>query len=75
MVVALREAAIPVRVMADDDVDDVATARSNVVWMVHGSRVCGLERKVIVCLKNGDENVRLYFMSRCTSQLVVVSWS
>ncbi|XP_025099849.1 uncharacterized protein LOC112567365 [Pomacea canaliculata] len=30
---ALREEGIPVRVMTDDDIEDVATARSDVVWV------------------------------------------
>ncbi|XP_025111929.1 uncharacterized protein LOC112574826 [Pomacea canaliculata] len=78
MVRGLQEAGIPVRVMKDDDIDDVATARSDVVWVARGDRVRGLERKVVVCLEEtvSPEYYRrfvpFYLMSRCTSQLVVV---
>ncbi|PVD18253.1 hypothetical protein C0Q70_20802 [Pomacea canaliculata] len=77
MVRGLQEASIPVRVMKDDDIEDVATARSDVVWVVCGIHVRGLEKKVVVCLANADygyfTSPRLDFMSRCTSQLVIVS--
>ncbi|XP_025078799.1 uncharacterized protein LOC112554936 [Pomacea canaliculata] len=88
MVTGLQEAGIPVRVMEDDDIEDVATARSDVVWVARGHRVGGLERKVVVCLHYGFfrskmsqrfnfisaySSDRLYLMSRCTSQLVIVS--
>ncbi|XP_025113144.1 uncharacterized protein LOC112575471 [Pomacea canaliculata] len=73
----LQEAGIPVRVMKEDDIEDVATARSDVVWMADGDRVRGLERKVVVCLKSPCVNdqllIRLHNMSRCTSQLVIIS--
>ncbi|XP_025112047.1 uncharacterized protein LOC112574898 [Pomacea canaliculata] len=69
----LREAGISVQVMKDDDTEDVATARSDVVWVADGSRVCGLERKVVVCLGTNDLSVPLHNMSRCASQLVIVS--
>ncbi|XP_025113949.1 uncharacterized protein LOC112575973 [Pomacea canaliculata] len=71
MMKGLTEAGIPVRVMKDDDMEDVATARSDVVWVTSGFHVCGLERKVVVCLQYHDA-VRLHSMSRCTSQLVIV---
>lgn len=78
MLVGLQEADIPVRVMTDMDAADVATGRSDVVWAARGDRVCGLERKVVVCLEEEfglrDYYVRLHFMSRCTSQLVLISW-
>ncbi|XP_025111939.1 uncharacterized protein LOC112574836 [Pomacea canaliculata] len=70
MVQALREAGIPVRVMKDEDTEDVATARSDVVWVASRYRVYGLERKVVVCLENKVD--RVHSMSRCTSQLVIV---
>ncbi|XP_025111938.1 uncharacterized protein LOC112574835 [Pomacea canaliculata] len=75
VVKGLQEAGIPVRVMKDDDIEDVATAHSDVVWVAHGHRVRGLERKVVVCLTlhNNDGFDRFYLMSRCTSQLVIVS--
>lgn len=72
MVTALRDAQIPVQIMGDDDTEDVATARTDVVWMADGDRVRGIERKVVVCLGVGQENVRLCHMSRCTSQLVII---
>ncbi|XP_025111923.1 uncharacterized protein LOC112574820 [Pomacea canaliculata] len=82
MVRGLQEAGIPVRVMKDDDIEDVATARSDVVWMTCEGRVCGLERKVVVCLEDPDDKNFKYAissrllssisMSRCTSQLVIV---
>ncbi|XP_025100537.1 uncharacterized protein LOC112567882 isoform X2 [Pomacea canaliculata] len=72
MMKGLNEAGIPVRVMNDDDIEDVATARSDVVWVTNGYRVCGLERKVVVCLGEYASS-RYYSMSRCTSQLVIVT--
>ncbi|XP_025113553.1 uncharacterized protein LOC112575759 isoform X2 [Pomacea canaliculata] len=73
MVRTLIEAGIPVRVMKDDDMEDVATARSDVVWAAVGDHVLGLERKVVVCPYDVGGSVRLHLMSRCTSQLVIVS--
>ncbi|XP_025113394.1 uncharacterized protein LOC112575632 [Pomacea canaliculata] len=74
VVKGLKEAGIPVRVMTDDDIEDVATARSDVVWVARGHRVCGLERKVVVCVVDvNDIYDRLHFMSRCTSQLMIIS--
>ncbi|XP_025100538.1 uncharacterized protein LOC112567883 [Pomacea canaliculata] len=72
MMKGLKEAGIPVRMMNDDDIEDVATARSDVVWVTSGGSVCGLERKVVVCVQD-LLTARLYSMSRCTSQLVIVS--
>ncbi|XP_025112911.1 uncharacterized protein LOC112575344 [Pomacea canaliculata] len=71
MVEGLQETGIPVQVMKDDDIEDVATACSDVVWVTSGESVCGLERKVVVCLEE-DLNARFFSMSRCTSQLVFV---
>ncbi|XP_025113319.1 uncharacterized protein LOC112575583 [Pomacea canaliculata] len=71
MMQGLKEAGIPVRMLMDDDIEDVATARSDVVWVSTGHRVCGLERKVVVSLEDYDID-RFYSMSRCTSQLVIV---
>ncbi|XP_025078823.1 uncharacterized protein LOC112554954 [Pomacea canaliculata] len=82
VVTELQEAGIPVRVMDHDDIEDVVTARSDVVWVASGHRVRGLERKVVVCLEDPDyyffrsysfTSNRLDLMSRCTSQLVIVS--
>ncbi|XP_025113139.1 uncharacterized protein LOC112575467 isoform X1 [Pomacea canaliculata] len=95
MVTGLQEAGIPVRVMKDDDIEDVATARSDVVWVADGRHVRGLERKVVVCLdgpaidlvrsgfrvlsisdisrESDRRSSRFDLMSRCTSQLVIVS--
>lgn len=73
IVKGLQEAKIPVRVMKDEDIEDMATARSDVVWVAGGHRVRGVERKVIVCLQDEDDSdVRLHAMSRCTSQLVII---
>ncbi|XP_025114138.1 uncharacterized protein LOC112576100 [Pomacea canaliculata] len=79
IVTGLREAGIPVRVMKDEDIEDVATARSDVVWVADGDDVCGLERKVVVCVDypGSRSNVRhasggFHAISRCTSQLVFV---
>ncbi|XP_025113100.1 uncharacterized protein LOC112575440 [Pomacea canaliculata] len=70
----LSEAGIPVWVMKDEDIEDVATARSDVVWVARENHVRGLERKVVVCLESvTDNSSRLHPMSRCTSQLVIVS--
>ncbi|XP_025097937.1 uncharacterized protein LOC112566159 [Pomacea canaliculata] len=73
MVKGLRDAGIPVRVMEEDEIEDVATARTNVVWVTDGDGVRGLERKVVVCLKPRVIDDRLYAISRCTSQLIIVS--
>ncbi|XP_025114280.1 uncharacterized protein LOC112576204 [Pomacea canaliculata] len=73
MVMGLIAAGIPVQVMTDNDTEDVAMARSDVVWAAGGGRVRGLERKVVVCLESDGGSVRLLNMSRCTSQLVIVS--
>ncbi|XP_025078808.1 uncharacterized protein LOC112554944 [Pomacea canaliculata] len=83
MVTGLQEAGIPVRMIKDYDIEDVATARSDVVWVASGHRVRGLERKVVVCLYGlvrseylplyNLTSPRLNFMSRCTSQLVIIS--
>ncbi|XP_025112051.1 uncharacterized protein LOC112574901 [Pomacea canaliculata] len=78
MITGLQEAGIPVRVMTDDDIEDVATARSDVVWVVDTNGVRGLERKVVVCVELDptfnilSSPARLLSMSRCTSQLVIV---
>lgn len=75
----LKEENVPVRVMRYSDIEDVATSRSNVVWVARYQQVRGLERKVVVCLNNDDDSEggypssRLHVMSRCSSQLVVVS--
>ncbi|XP_025111947.1 uncharacterized protein LOC112574842 [Pomacea canaliculata] len=77
VVTGLREAGIPVRVIKDADIEDVATARSDVVWVADGRRVRRLERKVVVCLQDPMfylyTSPRLDLMSRCMSQLVIVS--
>lgn len=76
MVDVLRQEKIPVKLLLRDenfdDSNDLATASSDVVWMANGDRVRGLEKKVVVCLGNDHQNVRLYHMSRCTSRLVIV---
>lgn len=76
---ALSNASIPVRVLREQNIQDVATAGSNVVWAAKQQLVRGLERKVVVCLVNDTDEknphafTRLFAMSRCSSQLVVVS--
>lgn len=78
IVTGLRSANVPVRVMTEDDIDDVASAASDVVWVADRDFVRGLERKIIVCLDIfglDDLLVRLHALSRCTSQLVIVSHS
>ncbi|XP_025112490.1 uncharacterized protein LOC112575120 [Pomacea canaliculata] len=79
MITGLQEAGIPVQVMTDDDIEEVATARSDVVWVADTNVVRGLERKVVVCVELDptfsilSSPARLHSMSRCTSQLVIVS--
>ncbi|XP_025112337.1 uncharacterized protein LOC112575042 isoform X2 [Pomacea canaliculata] len=84
VVTALRTAGIPVQVkrwMKDDDIKDLVSPRRDVVWVLGGYHVHGLERKVVVCLDpeassenpTMDVGFRLHYMSRCTSQLVIVS--
>lgn len=75
MLKGLREVGIPVRLLKETtDIEDFATARSDVVWMVVGDNVIGLERKVVVVLeplaRARDQDIRLHYMSRSTSQLV-----
>lgn len=79
VVEGLRRAGLPVRVIeggSRSDVQDVATSRSDVVWVLNGAQARGLERKVVVCVRNeyrhSDVYHRLYPMSRCTSHLVLV---
>lgn len=74
MVKAMSEEGIPVQVMKEENIEDVATTHSDVVWMADGRCVRGLERKVVVCLmhRGVDVPVRLHCMSRCSSQLVIV---
>ncbi|XP_025113468.1 uncharacterized protein LOC112575704 [Pomacea canaliculata] len=73
MVTGLRAGGVAARLMTDDDMEDVATARSDVVWVGEGHRMQGLERKVVVCVDLGDVAARRFrAMSRCTSQLVIV---
>ncbi|XP_025100976.1 uncharacterized protein LOC112568091 isoform X2 [Pomacea canaliculata] len=83
MVTGLQEAGIPVQIMEDDYIEDLATARSDVVWMTRGHYIRGLERKVVVCIVERDLqdlkvermhplHIRLNLMSRCTSQLVLI---
>lgn len=75
---ALLEAGVPVKVMKESDIEEVATASSNVLWAARQHLVNGLEKKVVVCLGNYEDNdsrypsTRLQGMSRCSSQLVVV---
>lgn len=72
----LKEAGIPVNVMRNDNIDDVVTCRSDVVWVTDRDRVRGLQRKVVVYLqvvgardnRHGDN----LFMSHCTSRFVKV---
>lgn len=80
IVTGLREADIPVRIIKnDEDTEDLATARSDVVWVSHGGLVRGLERKVVVCLEQDPRAkpnlvcTRYFAMSRATAQLVIVS--
>lgn len=71
LVMGLKNAGIPVRVMTDDDTQDVATARRDVVWVASGNRARGLERKVVV-VHDERSQYQLHTISRCISQLVVV---
>lgn len=79
VVKGLREKGILAQIMTAKDSEDVAMGFSDVVWVASGMRVSGLERKVVVCLdlvnlKSDTANsFRLHLMSRCTSQLVIVS--
>lgn len=77
MVRGVKEGGVPVRVATDKDIEDVAKACSDVIWVADGDQVRGLERKVVICVEDmfGRDVVylRLQCMSRCTSQLVVLS--
>lgn len=74
----LKDENVPVRVMRNSDIEDVATSRTNVVWVARYQQVRGLERKVVVCLDDKNDSkgvypfIRIHAMSRCSSQLVVV---
>lgn len=73
-------AGIPVRVIRKEEfqrhVHDTAVAHSNAVTLTRATHVSGLERKLVVWLSDGDLLTdyvgRLFAMSRCTSQLVIV---
>lgn len=70
----LAQCGLPVKVTTnDDDINDLATAGSDVVWVANEDDVRSLERKVVVCLKEEDTSPCLHGISRCTSQLVIVS--
>lgn len=71
MVMALRNASIPVQVLKDEDIEDVATARSDVVWVANEDIVRGVERKIIIIIEN--TKVQLHALSRCTEQLMVIT--
>lgn len=75
VMMGLREIGIPVQVLEEDNIEDMATSCSDVVWVAEANYVCGLERKVIVWLDPHKSGYffRFYFRSICTSQLVVVS--
>lgn len=74
MIAALKEAGIPVQIIENDDnIKDLAMARSDVVWVMTGDRARGLEKKVVVVVHLDPKYGRLHYMSRCTSQLVIVS--
>lgn len=76
LITGLTRAGFPVRLMTDDDAEDVAGSCSDVVWVASGHRVRGLERKVVACVQDGarlhQTYHRLLYMSRCTSQLLLV---
>ncbi|XP_025100505.1 uncharacterized protein LOC112567860 [Pomacea canaliculata] len=77
VVVGLKSANIPTRIMeSEEDMEDVATARSDVVWVSYGNVARGIERKVVVCVRDdhhdADRYNRLYPLSRCMAQLVLV---
>lgn len=58
----------------DDKIADLAIANSDLVWVANKLHVRGLEKKIVICLKQvSDLADRLHSMSRCTSQLVIVS--
>lgn len=73
MVDQLRNEGIPVEVMTDNNIDDVVMARRDVVFVGEGQRVLGLERRVVVIVGPFDYCYRLYYFSRCMSQLIIVS--
>ncbi|XP_025113055.1 uncharacterized protein LOC112575407 isoform X2 [Pomacea canaliculata] len=71
----LKNSGIPVEIMKDDNIKDVATACTDVVWVTNTRNVRGLERKVVVVVQESNfdiHNDRLYLMSRCSSKLVIV---
>lgn len=74
MIAALKEADIPVQIIENDaDIEDVAMARSDVVWLMTEDQARGLEKKVVVFVQLDPKYGRVHYMSRCTSQLVIVS--
>lgn len=74
MVDQMRNEGIPVEEMTENNIDDVVMARRDVVFVGAGHRVFGLERRVVVVIVGPFESLtRLYYFSRCTSQLIIVS--
>lgn len=69
----LRERHVPLRVVEDDEdaIRDMALGTSDLVIVTDWSYVQGLERKVVI-VENRNMSDRLYFMSRCSSQLVLI---
>lgn len=59
----------------DSTIRDTALALSNEVTVSHYRHVLGLEKKVVVLAPNltwKNDYDRLYDMSRCTSQLILI---
>lgn len=75
LVRGLRACHVPVRVVEKGDeaaIRDTALGVGDLVTVTEWDVVRGLERKVVVVENTFGESVRLYAMSRCTSQLVLI---
>lgn len=71
----LQASYINAKVFKAENMEDIATARTNVVWLADPNHVRGLERKIVVWLLDNAPDFtdyRLHAVSRCTSQLVFV---
>ena len=74
LVHGLNSRGIPVGILErnspEEDVCDVALARTDQVTLTDYETVSGLERRIVVGITEGEWEERLLSMSRCTAQLV-----
>lgn len=58
------------------EIRDVVIAKHNMVTVAHWETIQGLARKVVVVMRctATNDHERLYTMSRCSAQLVIIDW-